>query len=252
MGWLGKLVGGTLGFALGGPLGAIAGAALGHTFDVDDGKYHYEDRTHRLSYHEQAQMAFFVGAFSMLGKLAKADGRISAEEIQTVENFMVHELNLSSESKRFAAQIFNTAIDSPSNFQDFAAQLYHQFKNQPQLLDLMMDVLLRVSIADGTLSESEERLISSAARIFHFNEHKYKELRSRYALDFERYYAVLGTDSSVSDEEIRSRYRNLVKEYHPDRIASKGLPEEFTKLAHDKFREIQEAYEAIKQERGIS
>ncbi len=251
MGWLGKLVGGTLGFALGGPLGAIAGAALGHTFDVDDNKY-YEDKTHRLSYHEQAQMVFFVGAFSMLAKLAKADGRISPEEIKTVENFMAHELNLSAGSKRFATQIFNTAIDSPSNFEDFAAQLYHQFQHQPQLLDLMMDVLLRVSIADGTLSESEERLISSAARIFHFSEHKYKELRSRYALDFERYYAVLGTDSSASDKEIKSRYRNLVKEYHPDRITSRGLPEEFTKLAHDKFREIQEAYEVIKQERSIN
>lgn len=250
MGWFGKIVGGTLGFAIGGPLGAIAGAALGHTFDVSNDQY-YADEAHRLSYHEQAQMTFFVGAFSMLAKLSKVDGRISPEEIQTIGKFMAHDLNLSPESERFATQVFNTAIDSPNSFQDFAAQFYHQFQHQPQLLDLMMDVLLRVSVADGTMSESEENLISAAAKIFNFSERKYKELKSRYAPDFERYYAILDTDSRASDEEIKKNYRKLVKEYHPDTIASKGLPEEFTNFAQDKFREIQEAYEVISQERGM-
>lgn len=247
MGWLGKLVGGTIGFALGGPLGAIAGAALGHTFDATNNQY----SRNRLSYHEESQMTFFVATFSMLAKLAHADDRISPEEIQTVEDFMAHELNLSIESKRFAVEIFETAINSPTDFQDFAAQFYHQFQNQPQLLDLMIDVLLRLSVADGTLSEGEEKLISAAAGIFHFSEQKYNQLKSRYAPDFEKYYATLGTTSKASDDEIKQQYRKLVKEYHPDKIASKGLPEEFTMFANDKFREIQAAYDTIKQERGM-
>jgi DnaJ like chaperone protein len=247
MGWLGKIVGGTLGFALGGPLGAIAGAALGHTFDASDKQYSRD----RLSYHEEAQMTFFVATFSMLAKVARADGRISPEEIHAVEDFMANELNLTPESKRFAVEIFETAINSPIPFEDFAGQFYHQFRNQPRLLDLMIDVLLRLSVADGTLSESEEKLISSAARIFHFSEQKYHELKSRYAPDFEKYYAILGTSSRASDDEIKRQYRKLVKEYHPDKIASKGLPEEFTKLANDKFREIQDAYDAVKHERNM-
>jgi DnaJ like chaperone protein len=250
MGWIGKLVGGTIGFAVAGPLGAIAGAVFGHTFDAGDGNY-YPDEHLRLSSHEQAQMTFFVATFSMLAKLAKADGRISAEEIETIEHFMTQELNLSPESKRYAAQVFQVAIDSPTPFHDFAVQFYNQFQHQPQLLDLMIDVLLRVSLADGTLSESEEDLIRSAARIFHFGEQKYKELKSRYAPDLERYYAILGADARASDEDIKKQYRKVVKEFHPDKIASKGLPEEFTKFAHDKFREIQEAYDVIKQERGL-
>jgi DnaJ like chaperone protein len=249
MGWLGKTLGGTVGFALGGPIGAIAGVALGHTFDANNGQY--AERRKRLSYHEQAQMTFFVATFSMLAKLAEADGRVSPEEIQTIEDFMAHELNLSPQSKRFAAGIFETALGSPTPFQDFAIQFYQEFQNQPQLLDLMIDVLLRLSIADGILSDSEEKLINSAAGIFNFSEKKYKELKSRYAPDFEKHYAILETDSSATDEEIKKQYRKLVKEYHPDTIASKGLPEEFTKFAQDKFREIQGAYDSIKQERGI-
>lgn len=247
MGWLGKIVGGTLGFALGGPLGAIAGAALGHTFDATDNQYPRA----RLSYHEEAQMTFFVATFSMLAKVAHADGRISPEEIQAVEDFMANELNLTPESKRFAVEIFETAINSPMAFQDFAGQFYHQFHNQPRLLDLMIDVLLRLSVADGALSDSEEKLISSAARTFRFSEQKYNELKARYAPDFEKYYAILGIHSRASDDEIKRQYRRLVKEYHPDKIASKGLPEEFNKFANDKFREIQDAYDAVKQERGM-
>jgi DnaJ like chaperone protein len=250
MGWLGKIVGGTIGFALGGPLGAIAGAALGHTFDANHEPY-YRDARRRLSHHEQSQMTFFVATFSMLAKLAKVDGHISPEEIQTIEDFMARDLNLNPESRRFAAQVFETAIESPMSFQDFAGQFYRHFQQQPQLLDLMIDVLFRLSVADGHLSTSEESLIRSAAAIFNFGERKYNELKSRYAPDSERYYAILETDSRATNEEIKKQYRKLVKEYHPDRIAAKGLPEEFTKFANDKFREIQQAYDAVKQERGI-
>jgi DnaJ like chaperone protein len=196
-------------------------------------------------------MTFFVATFSMLAKVAHADGRISPEEIQAVEDFMANELNLTPESKRFAVEIFETAINSPMAFQDFAGQFYHQFHNQPRLLDLMIDVLLRLSVADGALSDSEEKLISSAARTFRFSEQKYNELKARYAPDFDKYYAILGIHSRASDDEIKRQYRKLVKEYHPDKIASKGLPEEFNKFANDKFREIQDAYDAVKQERGM-
>ena len=88
MGWIGKLVGGTIGFALGGPLGAIAGAAFGHAFD----KSHYDvepERAIRQRPGQEAQFTFFVAAFSMLAKLAKADGRITQGEIDTINRFML-------------------------------------------------------------------------------------------------------------------------------------------------------------------
>jgi DnaJ like chaperone protein len=66
-----------------------------------------------------------------------------------------------------------------------------------------------------------------------------------------KYYAVLGCTSGDTNEQIKKQYRKLVSEYHPDKIISKGLPDEFIKFANDKFNEIQEAYEAVKKERGI-
>lgn len=248
MGWFGKVVGGTIGFALGGPLGAIAGAAFGHTFDSSS-KQRYVNNNARLSSGEESQFTFFIAAFSMLAKLAKADGRVSKEEIDSIEDFMVNNLNLNHESRRLAMNIFHAATDSQETFHDFARQFYMHFSRQPQLLELMMDMLFRVSVADGVLSESEEQLIHSAARVFNFNDAEYSKFKSRYVKDFEKYYAILGCGGNDPDDQIKKQYRKLVSEYHPDKIASKGLPEEFTKFANDKFREIQGAYEVIKKER---
>ncbi|MBW2604504.1 MAG: TerB family tellurite resistance protein [Deltaproteobacteria bacterium] len=250
MGMFGKMIGGTIGFAMAGPLGAIAGAALGHAFDSNAQTVYIDERA-RLSAGEEAQFTFFVAAFSMLAKLAKADGQVSREEIDAVEKFMIYDLNLNPESRRLATNIFHTAMESPDNFDAFAVQFHGQFREQYQMLDLMIDILIRVSVADGALSTSEEKLILSAVRIFKFDDEKYRRFKSKYIQDFEKYYAILGCNGNDPNEHIKKQYRKLVSDYHPDKIASKGLPDEFTKFANDKFREIQEAYETIKKERNI-
>jgi len=250
MGWMGKVVGGTIGFALGGPLGAVAGAVFGHAFDKNQ-QMEGDGRLPYLSSHEEANMTFFVAVFSMLAKLARVDGYVSRAEIDTIERFMNEDLRLSPQSRNAAVGIFQTALDSPQSFEDYAAQFYQQFRMQPQILEFMIDILFRVSVADGKLTDESEALIRSAARIFGIGEERYGRIRSVYASDIERYYAVLGVAKAAPPDQVKKAYRRLVQEYHPDKIAAKGLPEEFTRFAQDKFREIQEAYEKVKADKGI-
>lgn len=253
MGIIGKIVGGTIGFALGGPLGAVAGAVFGHAFDSENGVpvAGPQRRDGRLSDVEESQLAFFVGTFSMLAKLVKADGRVTREEMEVIEQFAVQDLGLTPQSREVAFNIFNTALNSPASFEDFATQFYGHFRHQANMIEMMVDILLRVSLADGALHVAEEALILSAVRLFQFDMGRYQQLKSKYAKSSDRAYDVLGCKRSDTDEEIKKRYRHLVQTYHPDKIASKGLPDEFTQLAQDKFREIQSAYDAIRQERGI-
>jgi len=250
MGWLGKMVGGTIGFALAGPLGAIAGAAFGHAFDTT-AELEISQHPVSLSNGETAQLTFFVATFSMLAKLVRTDGRIGKEEIDTIERFMAEDLNLDPESRRYARNIFQTALNSYETFDGFATQFYHHFRYQPQFMELIIDILLRVAAADGPLSEKEEKVIRSAVGIFNISETRYRQIRSKYVKEVEKYYSVLGCRPSDSDDTIKQRYRKLVQDYHPDKIVSKGLPEEFVKFAQDKFREIQEAYGIVKTERGM-
>jgi len=250
MGIIGKIVGGTIGFALFGPLGAVAGAAFGHAFDSEN-ELTQKARATRLSTLEESQLAFFVGAFSMLAKLAKADGQVRKEEIDTIESFVQNDLRLDPASREVAFNIFRTALDSPASCEDFATQCYGYFYNQPQMTEMMIDILLRVALSDGSLHLAEETLILSAARLFHFSQTRLDQLKSKYVAPSEKSYHVLGCSRQDPDDVIKRRYRQLVQTYHPDKIASKGLPDEFTQLAQDKFREIQEAFETIKKERGM-
>ncbi len=271
MGWMGKLIGGTLGFVIGGPLGAIAGAAFGHTIDKSGelgtsespfssgsfgGASPYEQMGggafgRRISPQQRAQMTFFIGAFSMVAKVAAADGNVSQAERQRIQEFMDRDLQLDPQSKSVAERIFHTALSQDQPYDQLAQQFYGEFRNQPQILELLIDFLYRVAAEDGGVTSAEEDLIQRAARIFQFSQQRIDNIRNRYAASAEKHYAVLGVSPQDSNDEIKKAYRQLVREYHPDTIASKGLPEEFNKFAADKFREIQEAYEAVRQERGF-
>ena len=247
----GKLMGGTLGFALGGPLGAIAGAFFGHVFD--------KSSVSRIEYQRfgpeaggASNMAFYVGAFSMLGKIVKIDGVILQSEIDAVEKFMIEDLRLDSFGRNIAQNIFNRAIAASEPFEEFARRFYRDFHSQPQLLTLMVEVLSRVATVDGPLNAAENRLINSARSLFHLDPGGQESAGPRYADSHEKAYAVLKSSSTDSNEQIKASYRKLVSDYHPDKISSKGLPAEFIEFANEKFIEIQRAYETIKRERGIN
>lgn len=251
MGFIGKLVGGTIGFAMGGPLGAVAGAVFGHAFDKNSDYDIGFENEQIAGGNAQAQLTFFVAAFSMLAKLARSDGQITPEEVNSIERFMAEDLSLDPQSRKVARDIFHAASNTPESFQDYAVQFFNQFRGEPRLLEMMIDIMIRVSLADGNFSPSEEALLLSAVKIFQMSDGTYQNLKARYVNDLDKYYAALGCNPHDSDEHIKSQYRKLALEYHPDKIASKGLPEAFIQFANDKFREIQEAYEKIKEERHI-
>lgn len=251
MSWLGKVIGGAIGYALGGSLGAIAGVVFGHSLD-DNTAVPAQASKPILSKNEETQMVFFVAVFSMLAKIAKADGKICEHEYSMLGKFIKKDLHLNSESRDIAMNIFKTAADSDESFDNFAKQFYDHFSSQPGFIDFVLDVLLRVSTSDGVFSPEEEALILRAVHIFDCPTESYLKMKSKYIEKGVDYHGILGCSPQDSDEFVKKQYRKLVNDYHPDKIASKGLPDEFIVFANAKFREIQDAYEKVKHERGIA
>jgi len=246
--WFGKMTFGTLGLFFGGPLGAIIGMTLGH--HLVDRKAEPGQVSGAPLKSEQAQAAYFVCVFSILGKLAKADGQVTGDELQVVDEF-INGMRISDTEKQFAKQVFNEAKNSSYSIDDFALQFYQINSSQPAVLTSFLDVLFRVAAADRVLHPAEEAALVRIKNIFRISDKQFDDIKSVYFSDVDRYYKILNCSADSSNAEIKKNYKKLVRDFHPDTIISKGLPEEFTDFAASRFREIQEAYEKVKKERGF-
>lgn len=248
MGWFGKLAFGSMGLLFGGPLGAVAGAALGH--HLVDKAENQEVGSRTLLHTEQTQAAYFVSMFSILGKLARIDGVITRDEIAVVEDF-INNLNISETEKQFAKQVFGEAQDSTYSIDDFAMQFYQISMGQPTVLISFLDLLFRIAAADNRFHPAEEAALNRIKNIFCIRDQQFDNMKVAYFKDVDGFYKVLNCTPDSSNDEVKANYKKLVKDFHPDTIVSKGLPEEFTEFATKRFMEIQEAYEEIRQERSF-
>ncbi|MDA3902417.1 MAG: co-chaperone DjlA [Desulfuromusa sp.] len=248
MGWLSGVIGGGLGAMIGGPFGAIMGAAIGARMG---GSQKLPQGRAGFNQPQQRQAIFFTAAFSMVGKLAKADGRICPDEIAAIEKIAKEALGLDKQTRAYAINVFTQAKDRPESFADYARQFGELFAHDQQLCNFMMSFLFEVAMADGELHPQEENMLLEAKTAFRLSESIYQSLRSRYvglhssSVSLSKHYDNLGITSTATAAEIKKAYRQKATEFHPDKIAGKGLPPEFIKFANDQLAEINASYDAV-------
>lgn len=254
MGWFGKIALGSLGMLLGGPLGAIAGAAMGHML-IDTKVDQAWQQSKRIpppefGQTERVQAAFFVSLFSVLGKISKVDGVVSRDEINVVQAF-INGLPVDETEKQFARQVFNEAKSSPYRIEDFATQLFQAVGGRPELIQAYFDLLLRIVAADGSFHPAEKEALNRVKAAFGISDQLYEDMKAVYFNGLDKHYKTLNCTPESSIDDIKRNYKKLVKDFHPDVIISKGLPEEFVEFAANRFRDIQESYEKIRKERNF-
>jgi DnaJ like chaperone protein len=273
MAWWGKLVGGALGFVVGGPLGALLGAALGH--NVDRGLAAQGVGAPSAADRERVQTAFFTATFSVMGHIAKADGRVSPHEIALAESLMA-QMDLSPEMRRTAIRLFNEGKTPHFQLDQVLEQFQRETLRRRTLIQMFLEIQIQAAYADGALNPQEERVLLHICRQLGISEFVFRRLEQLVRLQHEfvagraggagevprqpahagptldQAYAVLGVNRDASDAEVKRAYRRLLSQHHPDKLVSKGLPEEMMKIAAQKTHEIRQAYEMITRSRGTS
>lgn len=124
--------------------------------------------------------AFFLCTFSLLGKLAASDGSVTDKERERVEQYIQEELQLSTRLQRLAVDIFNEALEAPIDYREYIKQFRRSFPDRVQLFSTLINLLLSVSASDGTISESEDRMLRSVVLLLDFTEPYYENLKLRY------------------------------------------------------------------------
>jgi len=253
--WWGKVAGGAFGFMLGGPLGAALGAVLGHQFDKGMGgtaRISFEDR-------ERVQAAFFTATFSAMGHIAKADGRVSRREIALAEHVMA-QMRLRGEQRRAAIELFNQGKGDDFSLDGMLDQLRQVAHRDPNLLRIFLEIQIQAALADGDVQDSEYQLLTHIAGRLGFDRVQVRRLldmlqsggaRAPGATgpSVEDAYRTLGVSRDASEAEVKKAYRRLMSQHHPDKLVSKGLPEEMMQVAKEKTQAIQAAYDRIRESR---
>jgi DnaJ like chaperone protein len=237
MAWTGKIIGGVLGSLLG-PLGAVVGVGIGHQFDKG------------ASNMQTTAMAFQAAFFGCLAKMAKADGKITQEEISAVEQIMAR-LGYRGPMRTAAVEIFRKAKDDAHTAADYLNQLAAIIQFNPQIAMTFLAALHAVAQADGLIHPNEREILLQAERIFRLRPGTIDAmLGTSKAGAVEEAYKALDCSPEMSDEEIKKAYRQKCIEFHPDKLSSKGLPEEFMQYANEQLAKVNDAYDTIKQARA--
>ena len=233
-------IGGMIGFTIGGPIGGILGAIIGSKLG--------DKEQARPSINQKNQAAFFTALFACFAKIAKADGKVTREEVDKVDHFIKERFKFPPDQRAFAIQVFNHAKDDNNSFRDYASQLSSLLSNNQSALVMFYELLFELSMADGYLDPTEEEILNEAIPIFGLDPDLFKLNKRKFGADISDAYVVLGVTKDMSYKEIKTAYQRKRKEFHPDTLLSKGLPEELLEKAKDKFIEIQSAFEEIEKQ----
>jgi len=255
-----KLIGFALGFWIGGFFVALLGLMLGALIDrvraLGAGAVNPLKNALR-------QAVFLETAFSLMGMLAKADGRISQEEIDHAERFM-QQLGMTAEHRQQAIALFKRGAAPDFELEPALSKFNAVCGHTRDLKQMLLVYLIVMAHADGHYHPEEEALLTRVAGRLGYGPQAFKQLlemvlnqthfgvgqvNSEHALADA--YKALGVPAESSDQELKRAYRKLMSQYHPDKLTGQGMPEDMIKLATEQTKDIQLAYDLIKRSRNL-
>jgi DnaJ like chaperone protein len=265
----GKVLGTAFGFLFGKFLGAALGFYLGHMFDKSlkqnfDKAGGFQSLFSGEDVNER-QALFFYTCFSVMGHIAKSNGRVSEVHIKAASLFM-DEMDLAGESRQEAKDAFVAGKNADFPLNDTLSDFKARFAGRFDLLQLFLEIQIQMAFSDGHLSDEEKLLLQKVSKQLGISKTHFIFILKRYQAEFnfrkgqqksskqaptnkmgrKQALEVLGLSDSANEKEIKKAYRKLMSQHHPDKLVSQGLPEHMMEIAKRKSQDIQAAYEYLK------
>jgi DnaJ like chaperone protein len=267
MKWMGKLTGGLLG-ALLGPLGVFLGVLLGHQFDEAADEEQTQPATPQDL--EAIGERFFRATFRVMGCIAKADGRVSQQEIAAARAVMT-ELRLSAPQVQAAIECFGAGKQPGFDLEGELRALSEACHGRRDVLRVFFEIQVRAALGGNNLDGRVRPLMRRVASLLSISTLEATHIETvlrihrgafgasqAYARGVSRdeqlqqAYRTLETRAAASDEEVTKAYRRQLQRHHPDKLKANGLPESMLGHAQARTQQIIEAWELIRARRGIS
>lgn len=209
------------------------------------------------------QTVFLETMFISMGKLAKADGRVSEQEIAHAEELM-QQLGMTAEHRAQAIELFKRGTSPGFDIKPTYARFISVCGQTKHLKQILLVYLITLAMADGHVHPEEEALLAEIAAQLGYTTSQFQQLmdmvlnqshfeggQASSETSLDDAYKALGVTKDSTDQEIKRAYRKLISQYHPDKLIGQGLPADMIAVATEKSKEIQKAHDVIKQTRNI-
>ena len=231
----GKIIGSATGFTFGGPIGALVGGIAGHAVD----KIHPKDRLPK----EKAlkQIGFTIGVIVLSAKMAKADGKVTKEEIIAFRK----KVNVPINEIKNVGRLWDQARQTIDGFEIYAKQITNLLGKKSPVLEELLNLLLFIAKADGIISPEEISYLKKVSIIFGFLENDFERIYSSNMGNHMNPFQVLGVSEDTPIKNIKIKWKILAINHHPDRLIAKGMPEDFIEKSTARLQEINNAWDII-------
>ncbi|RFB01741.1 TerB family tellurite resistance protein [Parvularcula marina] len=188
---------------------------------------------------------FSIALIALSAKMAKADGIVTDDEVEAFRSFFSYP----AEEESKVRTVFSLAMEDVAGFGSYAKQVARLYKDEPAVLEDVLDCLFFVALADGVAHPKEMDLLRDAADAFGLNKTAWRRIKAGHlGTDHEDPHVILGVEHGAELAEIRKAYMSLVKENHPDALISRGVPPDLARIAEHRMATINAAYEKIQAE----
>ena len=196
----------------------------------------------RLRAPPERSVAFTIAVIALGAKMAKADGRVTRDEVAAFREVF----HIPPAEEAHAARVFDLARQDVAGFDVYAERVARMFGPGHAALTDLMDGLFHIALADGDYHPAEDEFLGRVAEAFGLAPRAFRSLRAAHVPGAEPDpWEVLGVDPAVGVAGARRAWRALVRETHPDRVIARGLPEEAVRLAERRLVRVNAAWERI-------
>ncbi len=189
----------------------------------------------------------------ILVKMAQADGHFTKAELATMLNFFQYSLHYDQDQMYWVKQLIKEARHADVAMDELLQEFRSRFGYEPRLI--LLELIYQIVYTKSPVIEQELQEARRIAAVLGISAYDQRTIEAKYmygrqqeaastARAEEQHYAVLGLEPGAGFEEIKKAYRKLSMQYHPDKVAHLG--DEFKRVAEEKMKEINAAYDYFK------
>jgi DnaJ like chaperone protein len=190
---------------------------------------------------------------NILVKIAQVDGKVSRDEVKTIRHFFQYNLRYSQNQLFWIKELIKEALVSGASLDALLEEFRQKFAYEPRLI--LLELIYQVLYSNELVTPAELQLAENIGNYLEVSAYDQRSIAAKYRAGFrsaaraeevseDKYYAILGLAPGAGFADIKAAYRKLSMQYHPDKVGHLG--EEFKKVAEEKMKEINNAYEFLK------